>query len=316
MDFLFQLQQLRESLPEFVTTIMMLVSHMAYYGGPVIMGAIFWGIDKKLGYDLLFTITSTNLSCCVIKAGAQIQRPWFRDSRLHVAEAAAHSASGYSFPSGHTSYAMSCYGALSIRIRKMWFRILMLFMIVLTMFSRLFLGAHTPEDVIMGAVQSAVVMALVYVLLYFFRKHPKLDWVALIGGLLICVACAWFVHSRVYSGDEIEIKKMFKDGMGAVGMFSGAVIGWFVEKRFIKFENARDMKGRILRIVGGLVAFALYFLLISKKIFAFLMDLEVNTAEEVGWGSFFQFFTTMILALIIVPIFIKVIQKKREKGNN
>lgn len=311
MDYLYQLQLLRESLPEFVTTFMLIVSHMAYYGGPVLMGMIFWGIDKKLGYDLVFTITASNLSCSVIKAGAQIQRPWFSDSRLHVAEAAAHSASGYSFPSGHSTFAMACYGTLSVAVKKAWFRILMLFMIVLTMFSRLFLGAHTIEDVAMGVTQSLVMMVLVYILLYFFRRHPELDWVALLGGLVICAASTLLIYLQTYTGDEIEIKKMFKDGMSAVGMFSGALIGWFVEKRFIRFENAFDMKGRILRIVGGLVAFALYFLVISEKIFGSLLDLDNSTAGEMGFGGFLQFFTTMLLALIIIPAFIKMIQKKR-----
>lgn len=304
MDFLYQLQLFRENAPQFLTTFLMLISHMAYYGGPVAMIIVFLGIDKKFGYELVFLVTSSNLSCNVIKAGFMVERPWILDKRLHVAQIAKDSATGYSFPSAHASMAASFYGSIALKIRKMIISVAMILMILLTLLSRLYLGAHSPQDVVIGMLQAIVVMAVTYFMLGVVRRNPKLDVAVLVFTIVLSVILTIFIYKRPYILGSEQMENTLKDGMGAVGMFSGAVIAWFVEKRFIQFENAKTMKERILRVIGGVAAFALHYAFLAKKLYGNM---------NIGVYSFLRFFIAMLIVIDLVPLVIKVLQKKKEK---
>jgi len=80
-------------------------------------------------------------------------------------------ASGYSFPSGHSSQAMALYGSLAIiavvLARRWWVRVLAVLaaavIIALVGCSRVYLGVHFPSDVLAGWCVAAAWLAMLAV---------------------------------------------------------------------------------------------------------------------------------------------------------
>lgn len=88
--------------------------------------------------------------------------------------------SGYSFPSGHTMYAVSLYG---ITLTLIWFKLkrlsrrillslFILFMIALIAGSRVYLGVHYPSDLI-GAFFASVFLISITFYIYLTERKRK-----------------------------------------------------------------------------------------------------------------------------------------------
>ncbi len=104
----------------------------------IIPAFIYWCVDKKRG---LYTLASYNVSVsvnAVVKLTACVYRPWIRDARIMPACDAITTATGYSFPSGHTTTAVPIYGGMAVRAWKKprWISVICIIMTALTAFSR------------------------------------------------------------------------------------------------------------------------------------------------------------------------------------
>ncbi|MBR3264493.1 MAG: phosphatase PAP2 family protein [Erysipelotrichaceae bacterium] len=75
-------------------------------------------------------------------------------------------ATGYSFPSGHSMNASTVFGGGVVR-RDLPFvlRITLFLIMSLVGFSRLYLGVHTPQDVLVAFIAGMFVMSLTILLL-------------------------------------------------------------------------------------------------------------------------------------------------------
>ena len=67
---------------------------------------IYWVHDKKTGMRLLLTICMANFLNGLLKIIFCIYRPWIRDPRIKPNIKAIKDATGYSFPSGHSTIAV------------------------------------------------------------------------------------------------------------------------------------------------------------------------------------------------------------------
>lgn len=122
---------------------------------------IFWCVDKRRGYYLLFVGFFGTIVNQAFKLAFRIPRPWVRDPAFTIVESARAQATGYSFPSGHTQVAVGTFGSLAYATRRRSVRVLSIVAAVAVPISRLYLGVHTPLDV---AVSAAVALVLVLLL--------------------------------------------------------------------------------------------------------------------------------------------------------
>ena len=172
-------------------------------------------------------------------------------------------ATGYSFPSGHSSNAASLYGGGVIRkdLPKV-VRIVLGVIAVLIGFSRNFLGVHTPQDVIVGLASGLLVMWLTMKLLQWLEAHPEKDVLVACIGIAISIAVAIYASVKPYPEDFdaegkllVDGAKMAKDTFKGVGWCVAFLVGWILEKRYIRFSTDITLMERVTRLVVGLFGY-------------------------------------------------------------
>lgn len=288
ISYLLFLQSFREMAGDFFTGFF---RKMTFWGELstvlLVIAAVYWCLSKKYGTYLLLGFHANRLVNGLLKITACVYRPWIRDARIMPDENALATATGYSFPSGHTTNAGVIFGGAVVdkRFRK-GFRILMLICAVLVGFSRNYLGVHTPQDVIVGLGASIVMMAAMLKLADAIEKKPSLDIPVVILFLLAAVLIAVYAFMKSYPEDYNEAGALIVDGMKmandtlkAVGYTTGFSIGWILERRYVKFTTDAGLKIFLARLAGGFLGFYIVNLILSACVSALLPKPAATTVN-------------------------------------
>ena len=149
-------------------------SFITLFGEELVMIAVlcllYWCVDKRLGYRIGFSYFLSGLCVQTLKITFKIPRPWVLDATLKPVSTALETATGYSFPSGHTQSATALFGTLGLNKRQPVKTICCFILIGFVAFSRMYLGVHTPKDVLVSFFVSG---SLVIVAGYIFRIREQ-----------------------------------------------------------------------------------------------------------------------------------------------
>ena len=155
LDFIFQVITM---LGESATILMIILS-------------IYWSFNKKVGeyvaYSFLTSALLNNIIKNIIRAPRPINEEGIRSLRIHT-------ATGYSFPSGHSQGAASTYWSFAVSNRRKILKIISVIVILLVGFSRLYLGVHYPKDVIFGIIFGMITAATTHYLFQRFENKQLL----------------------------------------------------------------------------------------------------------------------------------------------
>ena len=259
IEYLLFLQGLRESWSgtETVATIISAIPKSPI--SAIIPGILFWCISRRAGLFLLFVATFGRMLNTLIKDTACVYRPWILDSDVHPAGDAMKKASSYSMPSGHTQFATAIYGGLAYVYRKK-FPVLIIpcvLMILAVAFSRNFLGVHTPQDVLVAIVETAVVIFLADKLFDAIEKDKDFAKTAFIVGIVVTVFAAIYILTKSYPVDYFDGKiivtaKAAKlDSMDVIGGAFAFLIGVALENKFVNFSTNVDLGVKVRRVIIG-----------------------------------------------------------------
>ena len=264
IDILLFFQQFREGAGACLTEFFRKMSFIGEMNVVlIIVGVIYWCVSKEFGNYLLMGWSGNRIVNGLLKVTACAYRPWIRDTRIIPDAEALATATGYSFPSGHSMNAASLYGGGAIRKDlPRALRIVLGLIAVLIALSRNFLGVHTPQDILVGLAAGLLVMWLTGRLLKWIEAHPGKDILVACVGIAIAVAVAVFAAVKSYPEDRdaagkllVDGAKMANDTFKAVGWAIGYLAGWVLERRFIGFSTDVPMKTRVTRFVTGLLGF-------------------------------------------------------------
>ncbi len=262
INYLLMLQNFREATGGFLDTFMELITKLGVTSTIVFfIGIVYWGINKRQGIFLMLTLYTNRIVNGFIKITACVYRPWIRDARITPVPEALADATGYSFPSGHTTNAVSVWGGLSLNPKDgikcpKWFSIIFIILLLLIGFSRNYLGVHTPQDVIAAFVIGAAVLFLTAKLMPLIDERKNMDLWLMLGGVALCVLLILYAALKPYPTDYaadgsviVEGSKMAVDSFKNAGMGIGFFVGWFIERRFIKFSTGENRTEDIIRLI-------------------------------------------------------------------
>ena len=300
MDYLYALQSIRESSPALLNYFFLFISEVVLKGGIVFMAIIYWAFSKhdglviSFGYVFSFSLNQTvkNIAC--------VSRPWLLDSRLHVDPIAEAGATGFSFPSGHTSSAASIFGGVSVWQRKRkWLVALCSLLTLLTAFSRNWLGCHTLKDVLVAVLIAAFTISCLNLFILWFSKHEDKDYLVCLIGCLVSLLILVFLRLKPYSVDNVY--PLITDCYTACGMVCGLLLGWLLERRFVNFSMEVSVKTKVLRaLIGSLLICIMYFT--GSQVFSFM---------GVHFAHLVKYFIIFLVITFLYPLIFSKLEGKK-----
>lgn len=234
-----------------------IVTHLGSEGAFLAIALfVYWCVDKKAGYYMLFTGFLGIALNQFLKLAFRIERPWVKDPNFTIVESARADASGYSFPSGHTQNAVGIFGSIGLYFRRnKWIIGLSASAIILTLVSRMYLGVHTPLDVFVSlGIGLLLVFALYPVVLKAFKKE-KLMYALTFGVIALAVLYVLYVE---FNNFPIDIDaENYDSGLKNAYSLLGAVLGfpiiYFIDKKYVSFDTKAPLSVQIIKLSLGLV---------------------------------------------------------------
>ena len=250
MDFLYFLENLRVPvLNEFMLLITHLGEETAFLAIALI---VFWCVDKYEGYYLMGVGLFGNMANQFLKITCRVPRPWVRDPNFHALEAAIPEAGGYSFPSGHSQTAVGTFGCIAVTRKNKLLRGICIALMILVPFSRMYVGVHTPADVLVG---SAMALVMVFAFRPLMLRGNKTGIQATFTGLLfLSIFYLLFVELYPFPADidAHNYESAVKNAYTFIGCFVGVIIVFIVDEDKLKFDTRAIWWAQILKAVGGL----------------------------------------------------------------
>jgi len=252
MDFLYLLEKIRmPGLNELMLAVTELGGELPFL---VIALVVFWCVDKRRGYYVLSVGFLGTLTNQFMKLWFRIPRPWVQDPAFTILEQAREAATGYSFPSGHTQNAVGTFGALTVTSKTKWIRWITLALAVLVPFSRMYVGVHTPKDVLVAAGMAVLFLAVMHPVV--FGKDGK--YIPAMLAVMTVLAAAFLCFMEFYSFpadiDQHNLESGIKNAYTLAGALAGLIIVYFVDEKYIRFDTKAVWWVQTTKVAVGLLA--------------------------------------------------------------
>lgn len=252
MEFLYFLESIRNPVCDFLFSLITLMGSETFFLAIAIF--IFWCVDKRCGYYVLVTGLFGTVVNQFVKITAKIPRPWHIDESFTVVGNAAEDAGGYSFPSGHTQNVVGTLGSIASYYPKRRVVIPLVCLMVLVAFSRMYLGVHTPYDVLFSAVFATL---LVILLRPLFTNEGRFDKaMPIILAVCALLSLAFLIYVFVMPEGGVDAENLDNARENACTLFAcmlGFLGVYFVERKFVRFETSARWYSQIFKLAIGLI---------------------------------------------------------------
>ena len=236
------LEQIRtEPLTLLMTTITMMAESLFVVA---ILAGLYWCVDKVRGKRLAWFVLFNAVGNGIIKNLIQMPRPFELGVVVPIR---AETATSFSFPSGHTQTATSFWYGAMLLLRTKYRYIVGSCIILLTAFSRMYLGVHWPMDVLGGIFFGIIFTLLANKLL---EESGKIKDAHLLGvSIVLLLVMIFDVDADLYK---------------SVAALWGMTVGAYIEQKYIQFEVVQNTKIQIKKIAIGIVGLIIIYLVFSK----------------------------------------------------
>ncbi len=186
---------------------------------------------------------------------------------------------------------------------RKWLAVLCGVLILLTGFSRNFLGVHTPQDVLVGFLATCLVIWVIGKVQDKVSGNDKLLDRLTLAGFLVIIAVLVYVINKPYPMTYVDGKllvdpqKMMNDIFKVCGALAGLFIGSYIDRHFIHYEIPRGSANLpVLAWVGFAILFS------WKTLFAPATVMAVFGGH---WGNFITRFIMVLFGTAVWPLVIR-----------
>jgi membrane-associated phospholipid phosphatase len=241
----------------------------------LVLPLIYWSVDSALGLRVGVILVTSNVFNNVFKLLFAGPRPYWASSHVR----ALWAETSFGIPSGHAQNAVAVWGMIAAFYKRSWIWVTAIALMFLIGFSRIFLAAHFPHDVIFGWLLGAI-------LLWAFMRfwEPLAAWVnqktlaqkvliAFITSMLFIVLGfgatslrsgfqvpqMWNDNARL-AGAELPAPVNPNSTFTSAGTFFGLAVGAAWIMSLGGYQAAGPIQKRALRYVIGLVGVLILYM--------------------------------------------------------
>ncbi|MEL7610269.1 MAG: phosphatase PAP2 family protein [Bacillota bacterium] len=278
-----------------------LFSVLTYLGAKEVMIVVgfttLWCIDKRWGYRICYVGMAGTIFNQWLKVIFSIPRPWVQDPGFTIVESAREAADGYSFPSGHTQTAASLFGTIATAAkRRKGAAALCAILILLTAFSRVYLGVHTLLDVGVSLFSGLLTVAVLTLLFERAKNNRTVDlwlWIGLLAFVLAELFYVLLAPKPPSAIPEFELESL-ENAFTMTGTVLGMLLIRFVDRRYLKFETRAVWWIQIIKCFFG---FALLLLIMVLTKTPFLLLFKGHSVSNL-----FRYFLVVASGGILWPM--------------
>ena len=282
LEFLKALQSISNPVLDFLFELVTMLAEDIFL--IAVITFIFWNVNKEAGKKIVYSLF---VSVCVnggIKDIVARKRPYQVSSEITGKRATT--ATGYSFPSGHSQNISATLFAFARWIKKRWFYVVSVVLSLVVGFSRLYLGVHFPTDVIVGLLLGAGISVLFSFIHDKVKNHSLLYLITFSAMLLFLF------------GENSE------DFLKSLGLFGGLVAANPIEERFIRFDDKNHTK--LEAVVRWLIGLGVVLGVKSLG--------RVVFGRETELSHFAVYFFVTFVAMGVYPLLFPLIKKFFKKA--
>lgn len=204
---------------------------------------VYWCIHKRIGAALAYMAMLSTWASDAIKYVFNIPRP--ADPRLRI----KWPETSPSFLSGHTMSAVTNWGFVAVRARRVAMSVVAIIAMLTIPLSRMVLGVHFPQDLIGG-----YVVGLVFLAAFVVAEPVVARWVAARAvpvQIVVAVAAPLlliFIHPA-----EPGAGYPASGAVKAMAALCGIGVGLVMERELLRFRVDGTLLRRVLRLALGLL---------------------------------------------------------------
>ena len=297
LDILMYLQSIRNELLTGIFTFFTICTEVPVI--TVLTAMLYWCINKKAGQRILFALAGSLNINVAVKNIVKMPRPIGTKGLISLR---IQTATGYSFPSGHTQTATTFWTSMITQFKNIWIYIIGILMILGAGISRLYLAVHWPMDVIVGWILG-IILSILFIKLFDYIDNSK-NYYILVIIMLIFGVCTYFV------GGE-DFYKLF-------GLYSGFALGYMVEDTYISFSTENKQrknifskstskiegtKGKILRFIIGIISLLIVYLIFKNIENTFMIG---KNEEIINIFKYLKYTIIVFWGVAIAPALFKL----------
>lgn len=215
----------------------------------LIISFLYWNISKREGFKLASAFVYSTVINSILKIAIHSPRPF--EKLDYISGKRVETATGYSFPSGHTQGSTTFFITFAQIIRRRWFTIIAIILLLLVGLSRVYLGVHWPVDVIGGLVLGVIISYIFCSIVdNYYDDTAKFRRIFYrIQAFVILLTLVLFLVDMFYLKGSMKIEDFFKIS----GISSGVIYGFFTEEKYIDFSPMdAGWVRKIIRYIVGL----------------------------------------------------------------